>query len=76
MVVYDYVKKFAKDKVVLDAGTSVGYGAFYLSEAAKLIIGIDIEPARIAEAKNSYQRDNLQYGFAYIELLKIIFCLL
>ncbi|MCF7908515.1 MAG: class I SAM-dependent methyltransferase [Candidatus Omnitrophica bacterium] len=58
---YSYVRKFSVDKLVLDAGTSTGYGAFYLSQVAKLSVGMDINPEAICEAQKNYFRDNLKY---------------
>ena len=61
IVPYEYAKKFSKSKVVLDAGTSKGYGAFCLSEAAKLAVGLDIDPEAIKSSQEAYQKDNLKY---------------
>ena len=58
---YEYVKRLVKDKVVLDAGTSDGYGAYHLAEAARQVVGIDIDQKEIEKAQNSYKKDNLQF---------------
>jgi len=61
LAAYEYVKQFATNKVVLDAGTSDGYGAYYLSESAKEIAGIDINIDRIGRAESAYKRNNLKF---------------
>lgn len=63
---YDYVKRFSGDKVVLDAGTASGYGAFYLAEVAKSVVGIDIDSVQIEKAQNCYNRSNLKYAVSDI----------
>lgn len=60
---YEYVRRMAKGKIILDAGTSDGYGAYYLSETAKEVIAVDIEPAAIKKAQGLYggKRNNLKF---------------
>ena len=58
---YEYIKGFVNDKIVLDAGTATGYGAYYLSEEAREVKGIDIDNGIIAKAKKEYFRDNLDF---------------
>ena len=59
---YDYVKRFSSGKIVLDAGTASGYGAFYLADTAKSVVGIDIDPIQIKKAQDCYSRSNLNYS--------------
>lgn len=58
---YKFTLKFVKNKVVLDAGCGTGYGADYLSNVCKEIIGIDISESAIRYARTHFQKDNLKY---------------
>jgi len=58
---YEYVKRFAKGKVILDAGTGNGYGANYLSDIAKEVVGIDVDEKLIAQAPDIFSKDNIRF---------------
>lgn len=66
---YKSVSEIVKDKIVLDAATGDGYGAFILSSHAKKITGIDISNESINYAKNNYYNNNLDYLQSSIEKL-------
>jgi 2-polyprenyl-3-methyl-5-hydroxy-6-metoxy-1,4-benzoquinol methylase len=55
---YLWVKKFVKNKKVLDAGCGSGYGANILSKDARSIMGIDISKNAIEYSKIKYDRTN------------------
>jgi len=58
---YKFALQFVKNKVVLDAGCGTGYGADYLSNVGKEVIGIDISEAAIGYARTHFQKDNLKF---------------
>lgn len=66
---YKSISEIVKDKIVLDAATGDGYGAFILSSHAKKITGIDISNESINYAKNNYYNNNLDYLQSSIEKL-------
>lgn len=57
--------KFAKDLVsgqdVLDIGCGEGYGADFLGNYAKSVLGIDYDQGVISYAKEKYNKKNLQF---------------
>jgi len=55
---YKYASRFAENKLVLDVGCGVGYGADELSNKAYLVIGIDIWKEGIRYAHNKYSRSH------------------
>lgn len=58
---YKFCQKYITDKLVLDLGSGEGYGAFYFSKHAKRVIGVDIDPDVVVEARNKYKNDNLEF---------------
>jgi 2-polyprenyl-3-methyl-5-hydroxy-6-metoxy-1,4-benzoquinol methylase len=58
---YQFVKKLAAGKRVLDAGCGSGYGSHILSEVAESVTGIDIAAEAIECASKNYSRSNLSY---------------
>ena len=58
---------FVKNKVVLDAACGVGYGSKILSDSAKKVIGIDIDPETIDYAKQNNNASNVSYQVMSIE---------
>lgn len=61
LAAYEFVRQFARDRVILDAGTGDGYGAYYLSNVAREIIGIDIKEEPIEKARQNYAENNLKF---------------
>jgi ubiquinone/menaquinone biosynthesis C-methylase UbiE len=55
---YKYASRFAENKLVLDVGCGVGYGADELSNTAYLVIGTDIWKQGIRYAHNKYSRSH------------------
>ncbi|MCD6472397.1 class I SAM-dependent methyltransferase [Candidatus Aerophobetes bacterium] len=68
---YEFVKHYVKDKIVLDAGCGQGYGAFFLSNNAKSVVGIDIAHEAINDAKKNYIQPNL--CFKIMDITKMEF---
>lgn len=58
---YDFVKRFSKDKVILDAACGAGYGAHYLADAVKEVSGVDISEEAITYAKEHYKEENIHF---------------
>jgi ubiquinone/menaquinone biosynthesis C-methylase UbiE len=56
-----FARRFAKGKRVLEVGFGEGYGASYLAEIAREVIGIDLAPGNIARASAKYRRANLYF---------------
>jgi len=59
--VYEFLKRNAENKQILEVGCGDGYGAAFLAKSARSIIAIDYEPEVILTARNKYQADNLKY---------------
>lgn len=58
---YHFTKNYIKDKVVADIACGEGYGAFYMSQFASKVIGIDISEESILHAKNKYSKENITF---------------
>lgn len=59
---YQFAAERARDKVVLDAGTGIGYGAAILKEAgANRVDAVDIDEAVVGEARARFGRTGVQY---------------
>ncbi|MDP3732372.1 MAG: class I SAM-dependent methyltransferase, partial [Candidatus Omnitrophota bacterium] len=58
---YDFAKPFCMDRIVLDAACGVGYGAHYLAQVAREVIGIDTSREAITYAQEHYQKGNIQF---------------
>lgn len=48
-------------KRVLDVASGEGYGSGLLATVAADVVGVDVDPATIAHARQTYQRDNLRF---------------
>jgi GT2 family glycosyltransferase/ubiquinone/menaquinone biosynthesis C-methylase UbiE/predicted nucleic acid-binding Zn-ribbon protein len=68
---YQSLLHVVKDKVVLDAATGEGYGAFLLSQSAKAVVGVDINEETIIHAQSKYSKDNLTFIQASIESIPL-----
>jgi GT2 family glycosyltransferase/ubiquinone/menaquinone biosynthesis C-methylase UbiE/glycosyltransferase involved in cell wall biosynthesis/peptidoglycan hydrolase CwlO-like protein len=67
---YQSVKNLVRGKVVLDAGSGEGYGAYSLAETAARVVGIDISEEAIDNARATYQRQNLEYRVGSVDALR------
>ncbi|MBD0386327.1 MAG: class I SAM-dependent methyltransferase [Nostoc sp. C3-bin3] len=61
---YEFAASFCHGKQVLDAGTGVGYGAYYLSKVCDCVVGIDIDPVAIEYGNSQYHHQNLKLEVA------------
>ena len=59
---YKYALKFIENKRVLDYGCGSGYGSYFLSEKAKSVIGVDINPDAVLMAQKNYVSENLSFS--------------
>lgn len=55
---YDHIKK---TDVVADVSCATGYGSFFLSQKAKLVIGVDKKEIYLDYAKHNYSAPNIYY---------------
>jgi len=60
---YIFAEGFVKDRIVLDAATGKGYGAYHLSKIgrAKKVIGIDINEEALNYTKSRYKSPNIEF---------------
>lgn len=58
---YEFVKKIATGKTILEVGCGDGYGSAYLAKAAAEVIGIDYEERVTLQAQNKYGAPNLTF---------------
>lgn len=69
---YQFASRFSRGKRALDAGCGSGYGAHFLAaNGASSVLGVDISPEAITEAKTHYRRENLRYECQDLEALKL-----
>ncbi|MDD5560557.1 MAG: class I SAM-dependent methyltransferase [Candidatus Omnitrophica bacterium] len=59
---YKFAKDFVSGKEVLDIGCGEGYGAAFLADSAKEVLGIDYDKAVIDYAVNKYHKENLKFA--------------
>ena len=59
---YEFVREGVRGKVVLDAGCGEGYGAHYLAQHAKRMVGVDVSGEAVGHAQARYRRPNLHYA--------------
>ncbi len=59
---YKFAKDFVRDKEVLDIGCGEGYGADFLANVARQVLGIDYDGTVVDYAKNKYHRKNLSFS--------------
>jgi glycosyltransferase involved in cell wall biosynthesis/SAM-dependent methyltransferase len=58
---YAFASLYVADKAVLDLASGEGYGTFLLSNTAKHVIGIDIDPGAVTHASDTYKRENIEF---------------
>lgn len=58
---YQAAQGLIKDKVVLDIASGAGYGAAFLAQTAKQVIGVDYSEDAIAYSKDLYRSSNLEF---------------
>lgn len=58
---YDRAERLAVGKDVLDVGCNNGYGTAVLARRCKTIVGIDVSPAAVEEAKSKYGSRNVTF---------------
>lgn len=60
---YQFAKKQLKGEYILDIACGCGYGTALMAKAhpEKQFLGVDVDPAAVAYAKNHYHAENLSY---------------
>ncbi len=52
---------YVRNKKVLEIGCGSGYGADYLAKSASSVTGVDISPGGIADCREKYSKENLDF---------------
>lgn len=58
---YAVVQEIVSGKDVLDVACGEGYGSFYMANAARSIVGVDISQEAVQHASSTYQKSNLTF---------------
>ena len=58
---YEFALPFCRGGEVLDAGCGVGYGSAFLAEAARRVVGVDLDEQAIVYARERYARPNVEF---------------
>lgn len=59
--VYDFSKKYIKDKDVIEIGCGTGFGAYNLSQFAREYMALDKDTYSIVENRRIFKRKNLKF---------------
>ena len=66
---YQSLRELVRNKIVLDAGSGEGYGASILAGTALRVVGVDIYPDAVNNARATYQLPNLEYRIGSVDAL-------
>lgn len=67
---YAFARRFAKGRRVLDAACGEGYGSALLADTAATVLGVDLDAATVAQAREHYAtRANLSFETASVTAL-------
>jgi len=58
---YEIARRFAGGRDVLDVASGEGYGASYLAQVAKSVVGVDIDAESVRHAAGRYAAMNLRF---------------
>jgi hypothetical protein len=58
---YALATELAAGKAVLDIACGEGYGSNLLARTARLVVGVDVDAASVAHAREAYPADNLRF---------------
>src|SRR4051794_25540520 len=61
---YEFARRFCAGKVVVDAAWGVGHGSAARSGSARSVVGVDVDEASIAYAREHYARPNVEFWVA------------
>jgi GT2 family glycosyltransferase/SAM-dependent methyltransferase/glycosyltransferase involved in cell wall biosynthesis len=61
---YLWARELASDRRVVDLGSGEGFGAALLAEAARSVVGIDVDPRTVDHARLNYGGDTLSFEVA------------
>lgn len=69
---YAFARRFAKGRRVLDAACGEGYGSALLADTAATVLGVDLDAATVAQARERYAaRANLSFEAASVTALPL-----
>ncbi len=58
---YYLARQMASGLDVLDIASGEGYGSAMLAQVARSVVGVDVDPAAVAHARQTYGRDGLSF---------------
>jgi 2-polyprenyl-3-methyl-5-hydroxy-6-metoxy-1,4-benzoquinol methylase/glycosyltransferase involved in cell wall biosynthesis len=58
---YAFAAQFVKKKTVLDLASGEGYGSSLCAKNADFVVGVEIDPAAVRYATDTYGQDNLEF---------------
>jgi glycosyltransferase involved in cell wall biosynthesis/SAM-dependent methyltransferase len=58
---YAFAAQFVKGKTVLDLASGEGYGSFLCAKNADCVVGVEIDPAAVRYASDTYVQENLEF---------------
>lgn len=58
---YFIARELCRSMDVLDAASGEGYGSAFLSQTARRVVGVEIDPQSVEHAASTYRSSNLQY---------------
>ena len=58
---YVLARDFVQNRAVLDVASGEGYGSALLADAARNVVGVDVDAAAVAAAAAKYRTPNLRY---------------
>jgi SAM-dependent methyltransferase len=68
---YAWARSMVRDKDVLDCACGEGYGSHLLADAARSVVGVDVDPRAVEHARRRYSADHL--SFEQADALKLPF---
>ena len=58
---YLFALRFAEDRELIDVASGEGYGSALLAQAAKVVIGVDVDAAAVENANRRYKSQGLSF---------------
>ncbi|SDP78169.1 Methyltransferase domain-containing protein [Phyllobacterium sp. YR620] len=69
---YLFATQFCKGRDVLDIASGEGYGSYLLSQVAKSVIGIDIDPDVVSQARRAYGSASLVFDVGSCQSIPLV----
>ena len=67
--IYRFAATFAENRDVLDAGCGTGYGSAIFGDAARSVLGVDLDARSVAYARRHFARSNVSFEVADLQQL-------